>query len=268
MSRVHKVKDVDCNSKFFHAMAVVRKRKKMMTEIKEGRRAFRSPRMIKTCIRDFFKKLYSQKSLSEILFLDNLINRISVANVETLEVFPNEEEIKGAVWCYESSKAPSPDGFNFSFIKKCWHIIGKEFTECVENFFQTDNLPQKANMMLVTLIPKVDDAKEIREFKSKSMIGYIYKVMTKILANHLTSVMDGLVGETQSAFVQGTQILNGALIANEVVHWAKKKKKKIAMLKLDFHKAYDSSVGGLWIKFWRKFVLEENGGCGCGTVSQ
>ena len=46
------------------------------------------------------------------------------------------------------------------------------------------------------------------------------------------------IKKTQTAFVQGRQILDGALIVNEVVHWAKKKK-KIMILKLNFHKAYD-----------------------------
>ena len=40
-------------------------------------------------------------------------------------------------------------------------------------------------------------------------------------------VMGDLVGETQTAFVQGRQILDGALIACEVVQWLKNKRKSI-----------------------------------------
>ena len=39
--------------------------------------------------------------------------------------------------------------------------------------------------------------------------------------------------------MRGRQILDGALIANEVVHWVKKKKKEVIIVKLDFRKAYD-----------------------------
>ena len=51
--------------------------------------------------------------------------------------------------------------------------------------------------------------------------------------------MDKLVGETQIAFIKGRQILDGALIANEVVRWIRKKKTIVMLMKLDFNKAYD-----------------------------
>ena len=49
-----------------------------------------------------------------------------------------------------------------------------------------------------------------------------------------------LIGEAQSAFVQNWQTLDGALIANEAIWWIKKKKMKATMLKVDFHKAYNT----------------------------
>ncbi|XP_025617242.1 uncharacterized protein [Arachis hypogaea] len=46
-------------------------------------------------------------------------------------------------------------------------------------------------------------------------------------------------GETQSAFVKGRKIHDGALIACETVHWLKLRKKEAAIVKLDFQKAYE-----------------------------
>ena len=45
------------------------------------------------------------------------------------------------------------------------------------------------------------------------MVGCIHKV----IARRLARVMPNLVGESQAAFVRDRQILDGALIANEVV---------------------------------------------------
>ena len=49
-----------------------------------------------------------------------------------------------------------------------------------------------------------------------------------------------LISENQTAFVHGRQILDGVLVANEVVSWMKKKKRPGILLKMDFHKAYDT----------------------------
>ncbi|GAU43492.1 hypothetical protein TSUD_92030 [Trifolium subterraneum] len=52
--------------------------------------------------------------------------------------------------------------------------------------------------------------------------------------------MPKLISDTQSAFVQGRQILDGVLIANEVIDEAKRLKREAIFLKVDFDKAYDS----------------------------
>lgn len=74
-------------------------------------------------------------------------------------------------------------------------------------------------MTWATLIPKTDDAKKLKDYRPISIIECVYKVVSKLLANHLHVVMDGLVSKTQSTFVQGRQILDGALIANETIQW-------------------------------------------------
>jgi len=46
------------------------------------------------------------------------------------------------------------------------------------------------------------------------------------------------VGNVVSAFIKGKQILDGILIANELVDDAKGKKKDLLMFKVDFEKAF------------------------------
>ena len=119
LSREKVIKGMDNNLKYFHAVASVRNRRKAMLQIKKGRRIIKSPRMIKLEVRNFFKKLYTQKKIPEFQFQQNLVERISEVEAAELERMPTKEEIKNAVWDCESSKAPGPDGFNFNFIKRC-----------------------------------------------------------------------------------------------------------------------------------------------------
>lgn len=104
--------------------------------------------------------------------------------------------------------------------------MGEEFIKMISNFFESGILPKAVNTTWVTLIPKIEGANELKDFRPISMVGYIYKIIAKILAIRIKKVMPSLVGETQSTFIMERQILDGALIANEVVQWAKQRKRK------------------------------------------
>lgn len=80
------------------------------------------------------------------------------------------------------------------------------------------------------------------------MVGCVYKIMAKLLAHRLQLVMDKLISPSQSSFIKGRQILDGALIASEVIESCKKLKKEAVILKLDFHKAFDCISWGYIIR--------------------
>lgn len=73
-----------------------------------------------------------------------------------------------------------------------------------------------------------------------------------------------IIGETQTTFVEGRNILDGPIIINEVYSWAKKEKRKMFFLKIDFDKAFDSVNWGYLDSImeqmgfgckWRSWVL-------------
>ena len=44
-------------------------------------------------------------------------------------------EIKDAVFSIDSNKSPGPDEFSAGFFKATWHIVGKDYSEVVLEFF-------------------------------------------------------------------------------------------------------------------------------------
>ncbi|GJW94140.1 RNA-directed DNA polymerase, eukaryota, partial [Tanacetum coccineum] len=75
---------------------------------------------------------------------------------------------------------------------------------------------------------------------SPTLIGCLYKVVTKILALRLSAIISGLISDVQTAFVPGRQILDGPFIINELLAWCKHYKHQAMVFKVDFAKAYDS----------------------------
>nr|GEX07715.1 RNA-directed DNA polymerase, eukaryota, reverse transcriptase zinc-binding domain protein [Tanacetum cinerariifolium] len=126
-------------------------------------------------------------------------------------------EIKETIWDCGSSKAPSPDGYTFAFVKKFWGTIHKDLHEFVDNFFTFSTMPHGANSSFFTLIPKVNNPTCIMDFRLISLIGIHYKIIAKILANRLAKVIDKIISKEQSTFIADRQILDGPLILTEII---------------------------------------------------
>ena len=95
------------------------------------------------------------------------------------------------------------------------------------------------NTTFIVLVQKQIEAKDLKDFRPISLVNSLYKLISKALANRLKKVMSCLVNKAQIAFVEGRQILDASLIANEIIDSMVKEKETGILCKLDIKKAYD-----------------------------
>ncbi|KAJ9547476.1 LOW QUALITY PROTEIN: hypothetical protein OSB04_020019 [Centaurea solstitialis] len=181
------------------------------------------------------------KDRKRILFSSNLrsnlFKKITDEQKSWLESSFSVQEVKNAVWSCGNNKAPGPDGFTFEFIRKFWAVVGDDCVEAVKFFELNGRINPGSNASFITLVSKVKDPLTLSDYRPINLIGCVTKVISKVLAERLKGVLDTVVDKAQSAFIKGR---NGPLMVNEVIKWAKKKKKKLLIFKADFAKAFDS----------------------------
>ena len=108
-----------------------------------------------------------------------------------------------------------------------------------KEFYLHGTFQRSLNSTFLLLIPKKEGAEDLRDFRPISLVGSVYKLLAKVLANRLKSVMGEVIFDSQQAFVQRRQILDVVLIANETLNSRLKDNKSGLLLKMDIENAFD-----------------------------
>nr|GEW03192.1 RNA-directed DNA polymerase, eukaryota, reverse transcriptase zinc-binding domain protein [Tanacetum cinerariifolium] len=204
---------------------------------------------------NFFFGIFNKHRL--ILNMD-FPNKLSLDQAQDLERSFSKEEIEEAVWGCGLDKSPGPDGFTFGFYRRFWSLVEGEVVEAVNHFFNNGFCHKGGYSSFIALISKTQGAKMVKDLRPISLIGSLYKIISKLLANLLVAVIDGIVNEVQSAFIANRQILDGPFILNEIIHWCKAKKKQAMIFKVDFEKAFDSIRWDFLDDVLKKFAVENS----------
>jgi len=80
----------------------------------------------------------------------------------------------------------------------------------------------------------------LKDFRPIALLGSLYKILAKVLARRLVGTMNSIISSSQSAFLKGRNLVDGVVVVNEIVDFARKAKVQCLILKVDFEKAYDS----------------------------
>lgn len=95
--------------------------------------------------------------------------------------------------------------------------MAHDFTVAVQSVFRYGFLPKGVNSTILALVPKKVDSLEMKDFRPIACCNVFYKVVSKILANILKTILPDIISENQSAFIKGRLLIENVLLASELL---------------------------------------------------
>jgi len=158
---------------------------------------------MKSAICDSYKALYTKAEIWRPLTDGLPLNQLRVVDRDSLELpFTKEEVLKALSECC-GDKAPGPDGMTMAFLKHNWVTFKDDVMKMFAEFFITGKFVASLNSTFIALIAKKAGAIDIKDYRPISLVGSMYKLLSKVLARRLKGVIGSLISENQNAFVGG-----------------------------------------------------------------
>ncbi|KAK4590843.1 hypothetical protein RGQ29_021151 [Quercus rubra] len=167
-SRMLCIKEGDNNTKFFHKMANSRRRYNHISMLEVDGVIYEDESEMANQIVQFYKNLFG------------VFDQIEGLERIGFEKRFEKEEILHVVLMV----------FSIAFYHHCWGIAERDVLAVFEEFYHHSKFEKSLNATFISLIPKKNDASNIRDFRPISLLGSVYKILAKVLANRLKEVLD------------------------------------------------------------------------------
>lgn len=168
-------------------------------------------RQINEAFRDFYAQLYSLEYQADCDEIPDFLNDLGIPGVSAdvkkmLEEPISQAEIALAISSMQSGKCPGPDGFPAEFFKKFSSSLSPLLCSVLSESHVQGFLPPMFTEACVTLIAKKGkDLTDCASYRPISLPNTDAKILAKVLANRLESVLPKMISKDQTGFIKGRQ---------------------------------------------------------------
>uniref|UniRef100_A0A0V0H116 Putative ovule protein n=2 Tax=Solanum chacoense TaxID=4108 RepID=A0A0V0H116_SOLCH len=98
-----------------------------------------------------------------------------------------DDRVGVAVECCVGDKAPGPDGFTLTLFQCCWSVVKVDVLSTIDEFYEKGKFDKSLNTSFIVIIPNKEDVASIGDYIPISLVGSMYKTISKVLSNRLES---------------------------------------------------------------------------------
>lgn len=120
-------------------------------------------------------------------------------------------------------------------------MVSPSIFQFVIHVFEDPSKIGDINQTFLTLIPKVSEPTKPSDFRPIALCNVIYKIVTKVLSNHIKSFLPYIISQNQASFITGRSTTDNAIILSETIHSMNLMagRKRYTVIKLDLAKAHN-----------------------------
>ena len=138
-----------------------------------------------------------------------------------------------------TNKSPGIDGIPNKFYKKFWYLLKDDFLQVTNYIYETGQLSESQSKGMITLLYKKGPKELLSNWRPITLLNSDYKIISKVLANRLRSVLPEVINKDQTCGIPGRTINSNLSLLRDIVDYSNEENIPSAMLCLDQLKAFD-----------------------------
>ena len=142
---------------------------------------------------------------------------------------------------FQNNKSPGNDGILIEFYRKFWQLLSEPFTKCANECFEKGEMSRSQKQAVITLIEKKGKDRSLLEnWRPISLVNVDAKIMSKVIATRLKSVLPQIIHHNQTGFVKDRYIGETVRSIFDTMDFTAEENFPGLMIFIDFQKAFDT----------------------------
>lgn len=191
-------------------------------------------------VEEFYEELYGEKDIEEEILKEvlELVDKTIKENALLTKDF-NMTEMEKCLKHFKKRKSPGEDGLPLEFYQTFWDILEHDLLVVFNEFDDLDKLPNSFRTGIVTLLHKKDQKTDLKNWRPITLLNVDCKLFSKILMVRMSSILGEVIHPDQTCAVPGRKITDSLILMRDTICYARDRNIRLAVLNLDFEKAFD-----------------------------
>ena len=219
--------------------------------------------------------IHHQNSTEDTFCIPDNDHSLSSEEADLLEGAITEAELHSALASMKNGSSPGIDGIPAEVYKVFWNDLKQLILELFKYTFEQKALPVSQTHGIIKLLYKGNesDREKISSWRPITLLNSDYKIIAKLIAKRLNTVLWKLIDQNQCAFIKGRNAADMIRELEDIIELEKLKGRSSILLSIDYAKAFDTlstkainkamKIYGFKEHFleWIKILLTERKSC-------